>query len=133
MKKETAIDLAKFEEAKETIRSIQAQFSEILLDEIEKNPVFECKSMCYSERPIRRYVTARNISGLHVIFCFTVYVAKEQPDFSSDFQFMDLQFTCESLEIFHLPVHLRKSLAFTLHFTDNGKDMLLQYKASGGN
>lgn len=134
MKKETSIDLTKFEEAKKTMRSIQDQFCEIVLDEIEKNPVFECSSMGRDYgHPVKRYVTARNISDLSVSFCFTAYVAKDNPDFSSDFNFMDVQFSCDSLDIFCRHITLRKSLNITLHFTDTGKDMLLQYKAPGEN
>lgn len=133
MKKETTIDLAKLKEAKATIHSIQHQFYEMLMDEIENHPVFECDSMGYThnQHSTELYCSSLTISNLSVSLLFLVCPVKDEPDLSSDFSWMNLKIYCSELDISNQFIEPRKNLTVTLHFKDTGKDMLLQYTAPG--
>lgn len=132
MEKETTIDLAKFEEAQKTINSIQNQFCEMVLDEIEKNPVVACESPLINQSAysVERYPSFITVANTTVRLLFSVCPVKDEPDLSSDFLWLNLILSCSSFEISNRFIEPRKNQTVTLHFTNTGEDMLLQYKAS---
>lgn len=149
MKKEASIDLAKLEEAKatieeaqktikkaqETIDSIGSQFCEIVLDEIEKNPVFECKYLrpTHSKYSLELYPSIITVSDTPVYLYFSVSPTNDEPNLSSDFILMGAKFDCSAFGVSNRFIEPRKDLTFTLHFSDTGENMLLQYEKSGEN
>lgn len=142
MKKETTIDLAKFEEAKKaieeaqkTISCMQDQLHEMLLDEIENNPVFECDCSLrttHIEHSRESYSSTITVSDTPIYLNFYVSPTKCVPDLSSDFILIMIDFDCSPFGICGRLINNIRDLTITLHFT-SGEYMLLQYKASEGN
>ena len=147
MKKETTIDLTKLEEAQKaikeaqkaieeaqkTIDSIGSQFCEMVLDEIEKNPVFECEYLRihHNAHSLELYPSIITVSGEPVYLYFSVSPKNDEPNLTSDFILMGAKFDCSAFGVSNRFIEPRKDLTITLHFTDTGKDMLLQYEAPG--
>lgn len=132
MKKETTIDLAKFEEAKKaieeaqkTIDSIGSQFCEMVLDEVEKNPVFECEFIRVSDHE-ERYFSTLTICNITVHLRFYVYVAS---DLSKSL--FGVKLDCSSLDLDNVSIKLRKCLQLRLNVLEKCTSTLLQCKAPG--
>lgn len=146
MKKETAIDLAKFEEAQKAFESAQAtneqkreeqeeisrirnQYIEILLDEIETNPRFECTECAGGPAyPSECYYCDTMFCGVSATLHFSVCVA---PDLSISLEGISLH--CFPLELFNFSINLRKSLQIRLDVAGESRSMFLQYEAPGKN
>ncbi len=133
MKKETTIDLAKFEEAQRIVSSIQEQFCEMVLDEIEKNPVFEseCLRIEHTAYSLEIYPSEIRVLGKPIYLTFAVTPVTATPDLLSDFHWMWLKFSYSTLNISDRFIEPRKDLTVTLHFKDTGRNMRLHYKKSG--
>lgn len=105
----------------------------MVLDKIEEDPVFECTGMYihHSEGSFELYSSSLIVADLPVSLHFLVSPSKDDPDLSSDFYWMNLKLYCSQLNISSQFIEPRKSLTATLHFTDTGEDMLLQYQKAG--
>ena len=132
MKKETTIDLTKFEEAqatirkaKETISSIQDQCIEVLLDEIEKNPVFECEFIRISTHEVR-YLSTLTVCNITVHLRFYVF---EGSDLSQSL--LGVKVDCSPLDLDDVAIKPRKSLQLRLDVLEECTSKFLQYEAPG--
>lgn len=118
MKKLESIDLAKFNEAQDTIRTIQNQFCDMVLDELKENPVLQCKELynpLKSEMP-EHYNCSITVSGINANLYFDVYPLKDE-----DFVW-SVMLICETLSISCQYIHPE----VTLTFTNTDKTLLLQ-------
>lgn len=139
MKKETAIILAKFEEAQRafeseqstkeqktdaqrTISCIRDQYIGVLLDEIEANPVFECHKCVVDDC----YYSNITFGDIPATLYFPVSVAS---DLSVSLR--DISLHCFSLKLYNVSINPRKSLQFRLNVSDKDQSMFLQYEAPG--
>lgn len=126
MKKQTTIDLAKFEEAKTTISSIQNQFCGMVIDEIKKNPVFECELIHISARE-ERYLSTLTVCNITAHLQFFVFMG------SNSKTLLGVKLACSSLGLSDVSIKPRNCLELKLDVPEECTSTLLQYKASGGN
>lgn len=133
MNNETTIDLVKFEEAQRTISSIQKQFCEMVLNEIEKTSVFECDSLDYGHilHFEEHYCSSIIVADIPISLLFAVCPLKENPNLLSDFGWMSLILNCSKLDISNHLIEPRKNITVKLHFTGSSEEMLLQYQKTG--
>lgn len=132
MKKKTTIDLTKFEEAtkavrkaQETVSCIQNQFYEMVLDEIEKNPVFECELIRVSSHE-ERYFSTLTVCNITVHLQFCVF---ENSDLSRSL--LCVKLSCSPLDLSDLLVEPRKCLQIRLDVLEECTSTFLQYEAPG--
>lgn len=125
MEKEATIDLTKFKEAPETVRSsIQEQFCQMVIAEFEKKPVFKCGEMreTHSKYQLTPYVSHITVSGIRADLAFFVYPVKDDPKEDDFLWFVKL--ACKELSIFRQDISPKSSV--TLSFNNTEKKILLQ-------
>lgn len=130
MEKESTIDLTKFKEAQETIRSIQEQFCQMVIAEFEKKPVFKCGEMyeTHSKHQPTPYYSHITVSGIRAELVFFVYPVNDDPK-EADFLWL-VKLACEELSIFQQDINPKSTV--TLSFNNTEKKILLKKYAKLG-
>lgn len=121
MKKLESIDLAKFNEAQDTIHTMQNQFCDMVLDELKVNPVLQCRELYKPLKTARweHYRCSITVSEIDANLYFDV-----SPLSDSDENFVwGVRLICETLSISCQYIHPE---FVTLSFTNTDKTLLLQ-------
>lgn len=134
MKKNATIDLAKLEEAQQTISSIQNQFYEMVVETINN---LGCLSCWYSDT-MEYFFSQIKVSGLSVdldIKVFDTHRRREKTGYRNVTKLEEIQFSCHAISSYSIVInskHIRRqlklyctSLPLPSHYTFNGRKLTI--------
>lgn len=134
MKKNTTIDLAKFQEAQQTISSIQDQFYEMVVETINN---LGCLSCWYSDT-LGYFFSYIEVSGLSVeldIKVFDTQRRREKTGYRNVTKLEEIQFRCYAISCYDIVInmkHIRQqlklyctSMPLPSHYTFNGRKLTI--------